>query len=116
MTENFLKVLTVVLFVPLVGSVISYMRGNHKISMTLNATVPLLLFVSSVVASLISPDPKLSVGGMFYFIVPVVIIFACLAGLRFPKLYSIIFYLVTAFNFLILSGLFYLVFLWRIQF
>ena len=112
--EAFFRGLVIVLFFPAIGAVIAYLFGHPSVAMVLNGVLPLLVLVASALVTVSNPPTNVSLGASLYFVIPVAVLLACVAGLRVRRLHPALFWFTWAVNLAIVAFLFYLTFLFRI--
>jgi hypothetical protein len=111
--EIILRGLALVLFSPVIIAAVAYAIGHPSIALLLNALVPLLVFLGSGLAMLNNPT-RVTAAGVLYFVVPLVVLLACAAGLRVRTLQRGVFWFTWAANVAILAFLFYLSFFFKV--
>ncbi len=115
--QGIAQTLALILLAPLIGALIAYIRSYRSKAVVLNGFFLLLFLAASGFAMLSNPTTRVNASAAcFYLVIAVVSLLSCAAGFRFQRFQSVLFWLVWPANFLILVGLFYLAFMWRIQF
>src|SRR5207248_2715888 len=109
MGENILKALVFLLLIPLGGAVLAYSRGRHLAAIVWNGIPALLVLACSGVALVISRPPvRITVGGMFPFLLPLMVLGGCIAEICTQGQHAALFWGVWVVN---LAGLMFLIYL-----